>query len=418
MLATKMAPPFSLVAKYICAAVGFYVVLTVLLALNSQGLQGFYFQPKLLALTHLATLGWITMTIFGALFQLVPVLLEVPLWSPRLGQWQFWIYLAGVIGLTFSFWTFAAGWLMDLSAVLILMAGYSFIGNMICTMRPVKRWDVTGYFLIASLVYLFFTITLGATLAINLGHPFLSRSHLDYLKIHAHLGLAGWVLMIIMGVALKLLPMFALSHDYSLRPAKWAFGFTNVGLVSLIAEQLWASDAMLLIFASGLIVSGLLLYISQVYLILRQRVRKSFDTAMKHSIISFASLFVVALLGVLISTSHLGAEALDRMTLTYGFLILFGVISSLIVGQMYKIVPFLVWLKKYAPQAGINHVPALKDMVNVMLTKVELGAFTIGITAIVAGLIGSTQIQVDIGAYILAASALLFGYNIIRIFSK
>jgi hypothetical protein len=40
--------------------------------------------PSLLALVHILTLGWITTPILGAAFQLVPVALQVGLYSERL----------------------------------------------------------------------------------------------------------------------------------------------------------------------------------------------------------------------------------------------------------------------------------------------------------------------------------------------
>ena len=36
-------------------------------------LTGHYYHPRVLALVHTVTLGWITLTIFGASYQLIPV---------------------------------------------------------------------------------------------------------------------------------------------------------------------------------------------------------------------------------------------------------------------------------------------------------------------------------------------------------
>ncbi len=418
LTATKMAPPFRLVAKYFFAAVCFFVLLCSVFALSWQDIHGFYFQPKLLAITHLATLGWITMTIFGALFQLVPVVLEVPLWSARLAEWQFWIYLTGVLGLVIGFWKFLAGSHMDGSAALLLIAGYAFIWNMIQTMRSVKKWELTGYFLAAGLFYFFFTISLGATLAVNLGHPFLLRSHLDYLKIHAHLGLIGWVLMIIMGVGLKLIPMFTISHGYTNRFAWTAFVLINIGLLGIIVDNVFFADETFVPLFITLLALGILAYLLQIAIVLRRRIRKALDVAMKHAVLSFSSLFLVLVVGIVIAVVPLGPEMHDRMTLLYGFLALFGVISSLIIGQMYKIVPFLVWLERYAPLAGTTTVPTMKDLVNVPMARVELALLSLSIASIAAGIISSVQPLVGVGSFLLFAASLLFGYNVIHAFRR
>src|SRR5579885_2563997 len=60
--------------------------------------------PHVLALVHLATLGWLTMTIMGASFQLVPVMTVAPLRATRLLPWHYPVYTGGVILLLSGFW--------------------------------------------------------------------------------------------------------------------------------------------------------------------------------------------------------------------------------------------------------------------------------------------------------------------------
>ena len=51
---------------------------------------GNFTSPHVAGVTHLFTLGWLTVTIFGALYQLLPVALGAPIRSPRLGHASFW----------------------------------------------------------------------------------------------------------------------------------------------------------------------------------------------------------------------------------------------------------------------------------------------------------------------------------------
>ncbi|MDX9924980.1 MAG: hypothetical protein RBS48_09455, partial [Ignavibacteriaceae bacterium] len=83
-LSTAYAPPYKIVMKYFFTAIFSFFLLNLLLAFNYDSFMGHHFQPKILALTHIATLGWITMLIFGALFQLIPVILQVKLFSEKL----------------------------------------------------------------------------------------------------------------------------------------------------------------------------------------------------------------------------------------------------------------------------------------------------------------------------------------------
>ncbi len=418
LVAAKMAPPFRLVSKYIIASVFFYVILCVYIAISWQQIQGHFFQPLLLGLTHIATLGWINMIIFGAMFQLVPVLLEVPLWKVKLGEWQFWIYLVGVIGLVVGFLRFSVGAHLDASAALVTLAGYVFIWNMVRTMLTVQKWDITGFFLIAALIYFFITITLGLILTVNLGHPFIDRSHIDYLKIHAHFGLIGWASMVIMGVAMKLIPMFAISHNFSEKPVWFSFWFVNIGLLGSMVEKTFGETSVLFPLYSALVAIGLILYVVQIIIILKIRLRRTLDVAMKHAIVSFSSLFIITVLGFAAIYISVKSQMFEAVTLTYGFVALIGFISSLIVGEMYKIVPFLVWYNKYSSRAGIQTVPTLKEMIHEKLAQTEFIIFTGGFLTACVGLLVQVQIVFGIGAVLLAIASLLFGYNIIRSFTR
>ncbi|MEO7103194.1 MAG: hypothetical protein ABI311_07360, partial [Gemmatimonadaceae bacterium] len=57
---------------------------------------GLYLSPHVAGVTHLFTLGWLSMTIFGALYQLLPVALGVSISSERAGHLSFWTFAPGV----------------------------------------------------------------------------------------------------------------------------------------------------------------------------------------------------------------------------------------------------------------------------------------------------------------------------------
>ena len=181
-LVSAYAPPFKIVLKYFIAAVLSFAILNLLLMLNYNDINGFHFQPKILALTHIATLGWITMIIFGAMFQLVPVVLEVRLFSERLAEIQFWIFLLGIIGLVTGFWNFDTGIHLTASAIILNIAILIFSFNIIATMTRVKKWNLTGLYLAAAIFYLITTAVAGLLLSINLGYPFIKISHLQHTR--------------------------------------------------------------------------------------------------------------------------------------------------------------------------------------------------------------------------------------------
>ncbi len=78
-LSTQRAPHPSVVLPHFAFGAVSFLIFAILLIFSTNEITGHYFQGKILAITHVATLGWITMIIFGALYQLIPVVLEVPL---------------------------------------------------------------------------------------------------------------------------------------------------------------------------------------------------------------------------------------------------------------------------------------------------------------------------------------------------
>jgi len=416
-IASSLAPPFSMVGKYFLAAIASFVLLSGLLVFNASELQGHYFQPKLLALTHIATLGWITMVMFGAMYQLIPVVLEVKLFSAKLGELQFWVYLLGILGLVYGFWNFQVGSHFTASAALVMLAILLFVVNVFFTMTKVTNWNLTGFYLLTSLVYLAATAIAGFLLSINLGFPFISRIHLDYLKIHAHLGFIGWVVMVIMGVSLKLIPMFGLSHGFSAMPAKIAYVLVNIGLLGTTVEWLLVGPEWLLRVYIILLVAGIFCFLLQLALIARQRIKKSLDLGMRFSAVAFGYFFLSTMAGVLLVFGDIGdVKTKEALVLAYGSTVLFGFFSSLIVGQMYKIVPFLVWFHTYSDRAGKEPVPMLKDMFNERLGIIQFGLFNLGLIAVILGLFIVSSRLVHAGFILMFISSVIFAVNIGNVF--
>ena len=84
----------------------FFLIFSFLLVFTGGQLFGHHFQPRVLAIVHTLALGWGTMLIFGAAYQLVPVIFERPLSS---SSWAFVSYLFLTLGsclLIDSFWLF------------------------------------------------------------------------------------------------------------------------------------------------------------------------------------------------------------------------------------------------------------------------------------------------------------------------
>ncbi len=415
-LVSSYAPPFKVIVKYFVASVLSFILLNFLLMINYSDVNGFHFQPKILAMTHIATLGWITMVIFGAMFQFVPIVLEVKLFSTLMAEIQFWIFILGIVGLVTGFWNFDTGIHLTASAILLNVAILIFSINIIVTMTKVKKWNITGLYLAASIFYLIVTGAAGLLLSINLGFPFIKINHLQYLNLHAHVAFIGWVSMVIMGVSFKIIPMFTLAHGYSEKSGKIAFWLINIGLLGISTVMHYENLTASFYISALFIVVGIFFFLYQMMVIFKSRLRKKSDIGIKFSKFAYTMLGITTLFGILITFTNLSNEM--NVTLIYGYLIIFGYISMLTIGQLYKIMPFLVWYHKYSSKAGIEKVPMLKDMFK---EKLAASGYYIMVVAL-AGVIFSFAFQIPdcllISFTVMFVGSVIFLINFLYILFK
>lgn len=426
-LTTSYAPPFALVRNHFIVSIAAYFLLALALVFVAPWMQGHYFQPHLLGLTHLAALGWISMVMMGALYQLVPVVLETKLWSARLAHVTFWLFLPGAFGMIVHLWLYRTGPGLWGSGLLTLAAFVLFAANLLATLAQVEKWNLTGIHILAALVAIILAAALGVALAYNLWRPYLPGDHLHYLRAHAHLAFLGWVLLVVMGVAYKLIPMFTLAHGYSMTAGKWAFGLVSVATIGLMTAwscNLFAGHAAsairLDVFYALLLAAGIAAFLAQMGLVFRRRLRKQTDVSTVHTVLSFIFLGLTTALGVaqFFLPARWPPAVREGFLLLYGWLAFVGFAGFIIVGQMYKILPFLVWFNKYSDKVGQAKVPMLKDMFDERLAKIELGLMLAGFFIAAVALPLANTLVFRSGALVIAASAAIFAWNMVTIFRR
>jgi len=93
----KNSPPAALIVQHYAFGGIAFLAFTILLFLSSDSFNGHHFSPALLTLTHTYVLGWISMIIFGALYQLLPVITLSSLYSIKLAHFTFKLFELGTI---------------------------------------------------------------------------------------------------------------------------------------------------------------------------------------------------------------------------------------------------------------------------------------------------------------------------------
>lgn len=403
------------IPHYICGAL-FFVVLCFLILFSSDAFIGHYFNPKLLAITHIAVLGWGTMIIFGALYQLLPVILETPLYNETLAKITFVTFTAGVICLAWAFWNFYIGIHIQIAAILLLLSFSLLLFNVVMTANKAPKWTTEADFIVTSAVWLLLAGLLGTLMAFNFTYPLLSKSHLLFLKIHAHLGIAGWFVLLIMGVGSKLIPMFLLSHNLNTKKLNYAYYLVNMGLIGFSADLFFRDEKAFLPMYAMLMAAGILFFISFLYEAYKKRVRKLLDIGLKHSFVAFLFFLLPILIGIVLSFKpSLNDKFMLQIYLVYGASIFFGFITSLILGQTFKTLPFIIWMHRYSKVAGRQKTMLPKDLYSQILVKAQYMVYLVALPALIVGILLSLSVIIKMGAILLLATSVLYTINVLKI---
>lgn len=352
----RRAPSATLPLSYLVTAVVAYLVAALATPWLAPELAGHYYHPRVLALTHTITLGWITMAIMGASYQLIPIVLERPIWSERLGRWQFVLMLAGIVGLVGHF--YIAQWSGLLWGVgLVALGAIVHLVNVVASVRGLTRWTFTARMVVIAHVALALTVVFGALLGVQRVYPFLPGQHFPNLHAHFHLALLGWVLPMVVGVAARVYPMFLLAREPSGRLGTVQLWGIGVGVPVLVAGIVTSSA--LAAAGAAAVAAAVVAHGAWIVGMARSARRPALDWGLRFVLTGAACLAPATALGLALA---IGLLAGPRFGLAYAILALGGWGSLTIAGMMLKIVPFLVWYRVYSGRVGKGPVPTLAQL--------------------------------------------------------
>jgi hypothetical protein len=434
------APSVTLPLRFMITGVVALLVGVVLLVVRPAMLATYHYNQYVIAATHLFVLGWICTIVMGAMYQLVPVALETKLYSERLAAWQFAFHLVGFAGMVWMFWAWNMKQVGHFGSLLTVGVGL-FVYNVVRTLLRVPRWNVIATAVASALVWLALAVSVGLTIAVGKcsyesasvsasGNPFGSLlqglkavatftgrfDQIAAMHAHAHLGVVGVFIMLIVGISYKLVPMFTLSDIQSRRRALGSVVLLNVGLLGAFVTILLRHP---LKFAFALVAAaGLACYGIEMVAILRARKRRSLDWGLKSFLTAISLLAPLSVLALVLSWPRLPLNALTgRLENVYGFLGVAGVISFAIIGMFYKIIPFLVWYGSYSKQIGLRKVPSLADLYSPGLQAAGYWTYVAGLAAATTAILLGNAVAVTWACALLAFSLTTLALNVAKILS-
>ncbi len=401
-ISKDFAPPFSLIAPFFIAGVIFYLLSTF--ALLFYGVEFTFLEPKIAGWVHLFLLGFVMMVIFGAMAQLVPVVLETGHFSV---DWYYLIFpllLVGVMGLVVGFW-FDPIWL-SFGGILVLLAMIIFAVDVFLTL---KKSSIDTFVLKAvkySNIFLLLGILSGFAMALTLS-GFMGVDIAQILKAHVFAVVGGYVLLTIYGISLVLLPMFGLAHGFDEKPVERALWLMVAAVASVFVGAIFDWQIVCDVgYVLAFISVGLYFY--QIYLIYRTRVRKELDIWYRSMLFGYGSFLVAVLLGVLYLLS--GLHSLSLLHSAFWFLFVFFIF--LINGHLYKIIPFLVWFHRFSDLVGKQKVPMLHEMYPKKQADFQFALTAIGALLVGVGLLVSSDELFHAGASFMVAGAIFLATSL------
>ena len=397
----EFAPPFSLISPFF--TVGSLLYLVAMLLLPTFGADSVRYDISVVAWAHLFLLGFVMMIIFGAMAQLVPVVLEVGHFSIDF-YYLIWPLLA--VGTAFMAVGFAfLPSLLPFGGLMVLVSMLIFLADTILTLKKVERISLTVKTIAVTNAFLLLGILIGFAMSLAIGAG-VGVDIEKWLGAHIVMVLGGYVTLTIVGMSMVLLPMFGLSHGFDETPVNRAFKIMSAGVAAYFLGALLDSDSIRFLSLIALFI-GTGLYLWQIWLIYKTRARKESDIWFKSMVVGYGSLAIALILAPIALIGRL-----ETLALTATWFLVMGFFTFLINGHLYKIVPFLVWFERYSPLVGKRKVPMLADMVPKKAAEFQFWFTAAGLVTAGVGLLFGSDELFKGGAAFMATGAIFMFYSI------
>ena len=409
LLSLEQTPPLSVPIRFFLTAPLFGILASILLLYYGQELFDNRWSMHTLALTHLLTLGFITMVMFGAMLQLLAVLAASPVPYPVLVGHTLHISLTlGTLSLAAGFLN-GYTWLIQAAVILLGFSFLVFISVVAYCLIRIK--DRNPIFTAMSLALIALAVT--AILGIGLGMLFGFQINLPfpYIMTDLHLtwGLIGWIVLLLIGVAYQVVPMFQITPAYSTHLTGWLVPLIFVGLL------LWTIFYVLALFNKvpvlvpqilmGLIGIGLSSFAVATLTIQKRRLRKLPDITLNYWRVGMLSLLLCVILWLA------NINSIFLVILFIG-----GFVLPVIQGMLYKIIPFLVWLHLQNQQGNSPikriKVPNMKKIIPDKQARYQFWLYMLTFAALCVAIFIPFPYMNSIASIALMLSFLFLAYNI------
>lgn len=401
-LSTDQAPPISAPVRFFLTAPLFAIFAGILILLSDSSILISRFSIESIVITHIITIGFFGFVMLGAMMQMLPVLAGVKIY--KVETIAFYSHIMLVIGIFFMIFGFYFSIsFLNLFAVVFLVLGFLIaVIPMLIALRKVNNTSPTVKAINASLKFSVVIVLLGGYLLFGYASDTMSSVHMALANIHSVWAIFGFVGILIIGVAFQVIPMFYVAPRFK--------SFCKKRIVLIISSGLLVWAILNIYFpqyayiAKTWISLFFFAFASAVWVKLNNRRRPISDVTVWYWRVS--SIFMCIGFFAWAFNTYLD----DSYTVIISIIIGGGFIFSIMIGMLYKIVPFLVWFHLNAK--GYMNIPTMNEMTN---KKIAITQFILYILSLVGFIVSYFYPSILVySAVTFISSMILLQYNIVK----
>ena len=369
---------------------------------------GFFHHPRMVAVVHLVTLGWISGSILGAFYIVGPLALRLPLrpgWRDRVAAGSF---MTGVTAMVAHVWI---GEYSRMAWSALLVAGavlHVAVRAWIGLPRSPVPWPVKLHVALA-FANMLLASAFGMLIGLNRVYEWFAWSPMSAAFAHAHVAVLGWAVMMVIGLSYRLIPMIVPAEMPKGRAMATSAILLEVGTIGLAFALVWQPGSSPV--AALVIIAGLASFVTQVRNIVKRKLpapaalpRPDWATWQTH--VAFGWLLIAASAGLCLT---LPIPPAWRIALgwIYGTAGLVGFLAQIVVGIQGRLLPLFAWYRMMERRDMQPPARSAHTLANQGVAKAILAAWTLGISLLVAGLAAGSTSTISAGSALLLAGVAL-----------
>ncbi len=392
-------------------ALGFYIVgmlcllaCLAVLAVFPRVLSGDPYRLEVIALAALAIPGFAGSSIFGTFYAVSSLLSGSSLWSRPLAVVHLALHVMGMCGMILAlggmpfleqpFLGIGAGAVLQLLGVLLLLV------NLIVTTSQLNRWEPEQITVMLALFWLGIAALLGLGLFAHIRYPIFQETPLRLMEVYAHLSLAGFLWLGMLGTSLKLFGIFLVGGPKPGGLSWTGCAVINVALMAMAVLPLsfpWTAHAI----PAGMIFAGSLLYLADIRRI-AVRAKEGWTPGLTVALAGLAAgiLLIGWVAGILagwLGSGTLEGEILRKQARAYVSLAILGTVLMISLGMGTRLVPFLVWRLRCLPLATDGAAPTVNELADTRGSLVFPLCLIAGWTYLAAGQWAGQAVATQLG---------------------